>query len=74
MTKNFFNELSSLLHKRYKEVSYTLLGVGLCIFALNISAMLSVLPMMYDELAFNVSVFGSILMVVYIVYSLHEKK
>lgn len=74
MAKNFCNEFKHFIEKEWKAISYVFLGAGLMIFIMNISAMLSFLPKQYSYLNFDVSVFASILLIVYVVYSLHEKK
>lgn len=74
MTKSMLSSLGVYLEKEWKAVSYVFLGVFLLLFGLNLSAMLSFLPMNYSTLAFNISVFSAVLAIVYIVYTLHEKK
>jgi hypothetical protein len=74
MTKNMLENLGGYLEKEWKAVSYVFLGVFLLLFAINLSAMLSFLPVNYSAMAFNISVFASVLAIVYIVYILHEKK
>lgn len=57
-----------------KKVSYVFLGIGLTLFLLNISGMLSSLPFSYNFTAFDISVFSSMLIVLYSTYIIHHEK
>lgn len=78
MAKSKKGSLSELLQREWKAVSYIFLGVGLTLFLLNISALLGLTiangAIDYNYIGFDVSIFSSILLIVYIVYTLHEKK
>lgn len=58
----------------HKTISLVFLGVGLTLFFLNISTMLSYLPLKYSEIAFDLSVFSSMLIIIYATYNLHMDK
>lgn len=73
MVSTLCKNLQAYLKKEWKTVSYVFLGIFLAVFGLNLSAMLSFMPMEYSAMAFNVSVFTSAIAIVYIVYTLHEK-
>jgi len=68
MTKN---KLPKSFHNR-KIVSLVFLGLGLSLFILNISSMLSFLPLNYNKIAFDMSIFASMLIVIYSVYMIHS--
>lgn len=55
-----------------KKVSYVFLGVGLSLFILNVAAMMSFNPAKYSYYAFDISVFASMMIVIYTVYILHK--
>lgn len=57
-----------------KEISLVFLGVGLVMFLLNISGMLAYLPDSYSHSAFNISVFSSMLIIIYATYVLTAEK
>jgi len=68
-------------HKTFKsifsdeiKISQIFLGVGLTLFLMNISSILSFLPKEYSYLSFDISVFSSILIIVYSVYIIHKHK
>ncbi len=71
MTK--INNLGRVLGGSNK-INNVFLGVGLCLFLINISSFISFLPVNYSEFAFNVSVFSSMIIILVAVYNLHEKK
>jgi phosphate starvation-inducible membrane PsiE len=73
--KNSSEDFREIIKDR-KIVSLVFLGIGLALFLINISSFLAYTPMIvnYDELAFNISVFSSILIIVYAVYILQEGK
>ncbi len=56
-----------------KTVSTIFLGVGLCLFLLNITSMLSFLPDKYSFTAFDISIFSSMVIVLFATYELHRK-
>ncbi len=64
---------SSVFHDKEK-MSYVFLGVGLSLFFLNISAMMSYNPVKYSYYAFDISIFSSIIIVLYTVYVIHYTK
>ena len=70
-TSNFDREFEKSLGSK-KTLSYVFLGIGLCLFFLNISVMLSFLPQSYSFTAFDISVFSSIIMILFAVYILHH--
>ncbi len=75
MTIKKHEELSFMdVIKSEKNVSLFFLGVGLCLFFLNISSMLSFLPSEYSHVAFDISVFSSMLIILYSVYNLYKKE
>ena len=57
-----------------RKVSFVFLGVGLSLFILNISAMMSFNPVKYSYYAFDISVFASMTIVIYTAYVLHNNK
>lgn len=57
-----------------KEVSLIFLGIGLVMFLLNISGLLAFLPKSYSFSAFNISVFSSMLIIIYSTYVLNSEK
>jgi hypothetical protein len=57
-----------------RTISLVFLGVGLTLFFLNISTMLSYLPVKYSEIAFDMSIFASMLIIIYATYNLHMNK
>ncbi|MCA9459815.1 MAG: hypothetical protein KC550_04675 [Nanoarchaeota archaeon] len=69
-SSNFDKDFEKSLGSK-KTISYVFLGIGLCLFFLNISVMLSFLPQTYSFTAFDISVFSSIIMVLFAVYNLH---
>lgn len=73
MTKRESKSMGHLLEHNWTAVSYIFLGVGLLMFLLNITAMLSYLPERYSMIAFNISTFGSIILIIYVVHELTEK-
>lgn len=56
-----------------KVISTVFLGVGLTIFLLNISGFLSYLPKNYNITSFDLSVFSSMIIIIYATYVLHEE-
>ncbi len=58
----------------HKFVSRVFLGVGLALFLLNISSFLAFMPITYDYLAFTISLFNSMLIIIYSVYMLSQEK
>ncbi|MEC8220782.1 MAG: hypothetical protein VX028_01810 [Nanoarchaeota archaeon] len=71
MTK--INSLSKTLGGN-KKINAVFLGIGLTIFLINISSFLTYLPVEYSEIAFDISVFSSMIIILVAVYNLHEKK
>ncbi len=69
VTKDFNEALGTV-----RTVSYVFLGVGLSLFLLNISSFLAFLPSRYSAVAFDLSVFSSMIIVIYSVYILHHYK
>lgn len=57
-----------------KKINSVFLGIGLTLFLVNISSFLAYLPSEYSELAFDISVFSSMIIILVAVYNLHEKK
>ena len=51
-----------------KTISYIFLGVGITIFVLNLASLLSFMPSSYSVIAFDVSVFASIIIILFSVY------
>ncbi|MDA3855720.1 MAG: hypothetical protein PF569_05650 [Candidatus Woesearchaeota archaeon] len=67
-------KFSTLLSKR-KEISYIFLGVGLLLFVLNITSLIGyVNTLEYPFMLFNISIFGSMLLVVFAVYEILERR
>lgn len=60
--------------KDEKKISSIFLGVGLTLFFLNISTFLSFLPKEYSYMSFDLSIFSSIIIIIYSVYILEHKK
>ena len=52
-------------------VAHIFLGVGLVLFLMNITGMLNFLPRQYSYLSFDISVFSSMLVIIFAVYILH---
>lgn len=77
MVKHEYKSVSHLLKKEWKAVSYVFLGVGLVLFLLNISTLLGLTitigAIEYSELNFDISVFSSIMLILYVVYSISTK-
>lgn len=80
MVKHEYKSLSHLVEKEWRAVSYVFLGVGLVLFLLNITSLLGLTLTIgavdYSHLSFDASVFSSILLILYVVYSLsstHKK-
>jgi len=77
MVKHEYKDLSYLLKKEWKAVSYVFLGVGLILFLLNITSLLGLTitfgAINYSELGFDASTFSSVLLILYVVYSLSTK-
>lgn len=57
-----------------KSVSLIFLGVGLTMFMLNITSMLVFLPVEYSYIAFDISSFASIMLILFPVYYLTNLK
>lgn len=57
-----------------REISLVFLGIGLIMFLLNISGLLTHLPESYSHSAFNISVFSSMLIIIYATYVLSANK
>ncbi len=57
-----------------KKINAVFLGIGLCLFLVNISSFLVYLPVDYSEVAFDISVFSSMIIILVAVYNLHDKK
>lgn len=57
-----------------RNISLVALGIGLTLFLINISGMLSELPLKYDAVAFDLSIFSAIFIIIYAVYNLHKIK
>lgn len=56
-----------------KEVGYIFLGVGLLIYVMNLATFMTfVQTQVYPYTAFNVSVFASVLVILYSVYLIEE--
>ena len=55
-------------------VANIFLGVGLMLFLINISSFLAFLPWEYNHLTFNISVFSSMIIILFAVYILHYEK
>lgn len=68
-----FSGLRDFIHKEEKTINVLFLGVGLTLFVINLGTMLSFMPTNYSNLSFNISIFGSILIVVYAIYRITEK-
>lgn len=60
------------VYRDERKVSFVFLGVGLTLFILNISAMMSFNPIKYSYYAFDISVLASMMIVIYTVYILHK--
>ena len=56
-----------------KTVSTIFLGIGLCLFLLNVTSMLSFLPNNYSFEAFYISIFSSMVIILFATYELHRK-
>lgn len=63
----------SVFHDK-KIISYVFLGVGFTLFLLNVSGLLSFMPGKYNVTAYDISVFSSIIIIVYAVYVIHNEK
>ena len=70
--KSFMQKFEHALGGK-KVINIVFLGVGLTLFLLNISGILSFLPRSYNITAFDVSVFSSIVIIIYATYALHEE-
>ena len=55
-------------------LSYVFLGVGITIFILNLASLLSFMPKAYSYVAFDVSVFASIVIILFSAYHLTTDK
>ncbi len=70
--KSFIQKFEHALGGK-KVINIVFLGVGLTLFLLNISGLLSFLPRSYNITAFDVSVFSSMVIIIYATYALHEE-
>lgn len=77
MAKKEYSNLGQLLKKEWNSISFVFLGVGLVLFLLNLTAMLGLTMTFgafeYSYLGFDASIFSSILLILYVVYSLSTK-
>jgi len=73
MVKEHIKKFEKVISNQ-KNVSLVFLGVGLSLFLLNISGILSFLPKSYSFTFFDVSVFSSMIIIIYSVYILHNEK
>ena len=71
--KVFLAEFKGFLEKEWRGISYAFLGVGLALFGMLISAAL-IWPQRSLDMFSGVSLITSMLLIVYIVYTLTEKK
>lgn len=75
--KKLTQSISSELNKTFgdkKVVGYVFLGIGLSLFLVNISSFISLLPVAYAYLAFNLSIFSSMLLIIIAVHFLTIEK
>ena len=56
-----------------RTISLVFLGIGLTLFLLNVSGILAYLPKSYDITSFDISIFASMIMIIYATYMLHEE-
>lgn len=56
-----------------KTVSFVFLGIGLTLFLLNVSGILAYLPKSYNITLFDISIFSSMILIIYSTYVLHEE-
>ncbi len=74
MVKNKDYTFAQVLAKK-KEIGYIFLGVGLALFLLNITSFITfVVTKSYPYILFDISVFSSILVIVYAIYEIHNSK
>lgn len=73
MVKQKKGSLEKFFEEKWEAISYIFMGIGLMIFSMNITFMLSFLPNTYSTLYFNLSIFSSILLILYVLYTLEEK-
>ena len=71
---SFIGEFKDFIIKNEERVSYVFLGVGLTIFVLNIASLLTGLELEYKKNEFGISIFLSIVLIVYTVKILTNKK
>ena len=72
--ENRDESLASLLKNNKNAVSYIFLGIGLTLFMLNISTLLSfTLPGKYAFTPFDLSTFGSMIIIIAATYMIHYK-
>ncbi len=69
-----YKSFKELLEENELVVGYIFLGIGLALFVLNVSSLLSFLPREYSYIGFDLSVFSSILIIVFAVYIITLKK
>jgi hypothetical protein len=77
MTKNRIkksNELVNIIINNWREACYMFLGAGLMLYILNISSLLTNLNATYNSREFGISVFLSVIMIIFLVHTLTEKK
>lgn len=71
MTKS--NNIKSLLEKNHKKTNFVFLGIGLTLFVMNITTLISfVKDMNYNFMLFNVAIFSSMIIVLMSVYYITE--
>ena len=80
MVKHEYKNMTHLIEREWRAISYVFLGVGLVLFLLNISSLLGLTltfgAIEYSYLDFDASVLASMLLILYVVYNLsttHKK-
>ena len=68
-----YKNLIHFLVEEHTNVVYAFMIVGIVIFLLNITAMLNYPIVKYSYIFFNLSIFSSMLLILFGVYSLYEK-
>ena len=69
--KSFCKGMSKVLGNT-RNISLVFLGVGLTLFFLNLATFMSFLPEKYSFAFFDISVFSSMLIIIYSTYNLHS--
>lgn len=63
--------LEQVFHDK-KTISYVFLGVGLVLFVMNLTSLITTGTVSYSKALFNVSVFSSMIIILFAVYNIFE--